>query len=162
MKKKISKNKNMMLLKHNWMKQTRMIFLIVIKKFVKRVLNARMHQDRVSAGWYFCVGQARRHTHTSQKCVYPWSSYRSKGSIAVTCVAPSVAFVVASSARPPFSKSQMSLTAMGARRNSRWTRMQDGTRARARSAGHATWDQSSGRLFVSVVPNFAVIRSVAY
>ena len=61
----------MMFLKQNSMKQIRMILLIVIKKFVNRVLNARMHQDRVSAGWYFCVGQARRHTHTSQKCVYP-------------------------------------------------------------------------------------------
>ena len=52
------------------MKQTRMIFLIVIKKFVKRVLNARMHQDSVSAGWYFCVGQARRHTPARNACIH--------------------------------------------------------------------------------------------
>ena len=39
-----------------------------------RVLCNRMHglhQLGVSAGGYLCVGQARSHTHTSQKCMSP-------------------------------------------------------------------------------------------
>ena len=40
--------------------------------------------------------------------------------------------------------------------------MQDGMRARALSAGHATRDHASGLSFVRVVPNSAVIRSDAY
>ena len=30
-----------------------------------------LHHIGVSAGGYLCVGQARSHTHTSQKCMSP-------------------------------------------------------------------------------------------